>query len=1206
AGQVLTTTTGTTHEASFGSGSNVLWQVEALFDGCPSTLSARRTFVVAAGSTCSTSAPALVSPANGANAVLSPVTFTWNPAKGAVSYVLYLSLDGKTFDPAAKTTETTHTQILNAPARVSWQVEALFAGCDPARSSTSTFELVETKRCPEGTITLNAPAANAVVTSPVTFSWSGIAGATDYRVWASIDGAAPSVVAKSTTTSATVSIASGIVKWSVEALFASDCRSIISPASAFTVQPASTCGANQPPALVSPLGSDSAPADVSSPVELRWSATPGAIGYRVWRSVSGGAAEDFAETKDTAVTMAGEPGTYAWFVEALFAGCRPLPSTRSFFRIARTEPRCVTDAPSLINPVNGATGLSSAVTFLWREVPDAIGYRVYAAFESDGKVTDFILIGETRETSLARAIPPSNVTWFVEAVFKTCPSTTSGRSNFTIPESTNCRDEKPELITPRDGSQNVTSPVELSWSPVSGAVKYVVIAKASVGAPTPVAETTAETAVTRHMPAGATIEWWVIAFRGGCSPVESDHKSFSVDLPPSCDARPPILQTPPERSLVTNPVQLSWTAVAGAKSYRVWALLSSDKPALIANPTGTEVVATLPTGRVEWFVEATFDQCSPVRSSAGVFEVLAPQAACHPPERPAISVVGQALSDTPYGVRWAALSAVTGYELQESDTRFDFSTATTHVVQGASYKTFAYSVDAPIQKFYRARGISSCSDDRGPYSDVVGVHIVPLNANEQQLPGTAEIGVQQNVVQTVFVPGSTPPVPFTARTDRPWLLVSPASGILGPEGVTFTISALPGALALGANTGTLILSYGAAGKDAMGGSKPTSVPVSISLVTPVAPTGKNTPPSEALIIPAVGHAPGANNSLFQSDVRVANTSTQSMTYQLNFTPTASDGTVTGSSTTIQIEPGGTAALNDILASFFGTGPGGAALGVLEVRPLTTSTTSSSVTSSLATATIASSRTYNVTEEGTLGQYIPAIPFSKFVGRVAGSAPSILSMQQIAQNSLYRTNLGLVEGSGQPATVLIRVFDAAGHALTEIPESLKAFEHKQLNGFLANAGLVVDDGRIEVEVTSGTGKITAYASMVDNQTNDPLLVQPVVKSSVQGTRYVIPGVAFLDGNAKWRSDVRVFNAGATTTTATITYFPQGNTAGAIVKEVTLDGGEVLALDNVLHNFFGINTSNAGGSLLVATNSPSSLVATARTYAETESGTFGLFA
>ncbi len=1203
---VLTTTTATRHEATFASGSSVVWQVEALFEGCASTFSARRTFTVSAGTTCSTTAPTLISPANGASAVLSPVTFTWNAAKGAVAYILYLSIDGSAFEAAAKTTGTTHTQILNAPAKVAWQVEALFLGCDPARSSVSSFVLIEAKTCPAGSITLNAPAANAIVTSPVTFSWSGISGATDYRVWASIDGATPSVVAKSTSTTATAAITSGAVKWSVEALFGPDCRSIISPDGAFTVQAADTCGSNRPPALVSPVGSESAPVDVNPSVELRWSPAPGAIGYRVWRSFNGSAPEDFAETKETAVTMTGDPGVYAWFVEAVFAGCRPLLSTRGFFRIAQTEPRCSTDAPSLITPVDGATGLSSAITFLWSEVSEAAGYRVYASFESEGKITDFILIGETRETSLARAIPPSRVTWFVEAVFKACPSTNSARFRFTIPESTNCRDEKPELITPPDGAQDMKSPVELSWSPVTGAVKYVVVAKTATGEPAPVGETTAETALTRHMPAGATIEWWVIAFRGGCSPVESNHRTFSVELPPSCDARPPVLQAPPERALVTNPVQLSWTAVAGASAYRVWAVLGNDRPVLIANPTRTEVVATLPTGRVEWYVEATFDLCPPVRSGAGVFDVMAPAAVCHAPERPAISVIGQALADTPYGVRWAPIAAVTGYELQESDSRSDFSAAATHLVLDATYRTFVYPATEPIQKFYRVRGISACSDDRGRFSDVVGVHIVPVNAIEQRLPGTAEIGVQQSVVQTMFVRGSATPVPFTARMDRSWLHVSPESGVLGPDGMTFTITAEPGTLSLGANTGTLLLTYGAAGKGAKGGAQTTNVPVSISLVTPVSPTGKNTPPAEALIIPAVGHSPGANNSLFQSDVRLANTSTQSVTYQLNFTPTGSDGTVSGSSTTIQIQPGGTAALNDILASFFGTGPGGAALGVLEVRPLTTSTTSSSLTSSLATATIASSRTYNVTESGTLGQYIPAVPFSRFIGKSPSSVPSVLSMQQIAQNTLYRTNLGLVEGSGQPAVVMIRVFDAAGRPLAEVPETLKAFEHKQLNAFLANAGLQLDDGRIEVEVTSATGKVTAYASMVDNKTNDPLLVQPVVKSAVHGTRYVVPGVAYIDGLAKWRSDVRVFNAGTATTTAKITYFPQGNTAGAMTKEVTLAGGQVLAFDNVLHNFFGINESNAGGSLLISTTSSSSLVATARTYAETDNGTFGLFA
>ncbi|HEU4520973.1 MAG TPA: hypothetical protein VFT12_03155, partial [Thermoanaerobaculia bacterium] len=473
---------------------------------------------------------------------------------------------------------------------------------------------------------------------------------------------------------------------------------------------------------------------------------------------------------------------------------------------------------------------------------------------------------------------------------------------------------------------------------------------------------------------------------------------------------------------------------------------------------------------------------------------------------------------------------------------------------------------------------------------------------------TAEIGLEKTIVQTVFLPGSETPVTFTAQTDRPWLHVSPASGVIPPQGITLTITADPGSLSLGANTGTLLISYGSSGKRSTtnGSTPPANVPVSVSLVTPVGPSGKNTPSAEALIIPAVGHAPGANNSLFQSDIRVANTATQAMTYQLNFTPSGTDGTVTGSSTTIQVNPGATVALNDVLASFFGTGPGGTALGVLEIRPLTTTTTSSAVTSSLASPTIASSRTYNVTADGTLGQYIPAVPFSKFIGQVAGEASPVLSMQQIAESDTYRTNLGIVEGSGQQAEVLIRVFDAAGTLIGDMTESLKPFEHKQINSIASTFGVKLDDGRIEVEVTSSTGKVTAYASRVDNQTNDPLLVQPVVKSEVQASRYVVPGIAFIDGLAKWRSDVRIFNAGSSTTTATLTYFPQGNPAAAMSKEVTLEDGQVMALDNVLANFFGITEAVAGGSLLVSTPAPTSLVATARTYADTEEGTYGLFA
>src|SRR5213075_1769891 len=98
-------------------------------------------------------------------------------------------------------------------------------------------------------------------------------------------------------------------------------------------------------------------------------------------------------------------------------------------------------------------------------------------------------------------------------------------------------------------------------------------------------------------------------------------------------------------------------------------------------------------------------------------------------------------------------------------------------------------------------------------------------------------------------------------------------------------------------------------------------------------------------------------------------------------------------------------------------------GVLEVRPLTPSnkTGSDAETPSVNKVTVVSSRTYTTGESGTLGQFIPAIPFSSFIGKAAQqAAASVLSLQQIAQSAQYRTNVGIVEGSGQPANVLLSI------------------------------------------------------------------------------------------------------------------------------------------------------------------------------------------
>jgi hypothetical protein len=457
---------------------------------------------------------------------------------------------------------------------------------------------------------------------------------------------------------------------------------------------------------------------------------------------------------------------------------------------------------------------------------------------------------------------------------------------------------------------------------------------------------------------------------------------------------------------------------------------------------------------------------------------------------------------------------------------------------------------------------------------------------------------------------------FTVTVDKPWLSVSPSSGQIFEQDVTLTVTADPSVLALGTNTGTVKVLYEglAANGVQTNANTTTSIPFSVSLVTPVLPTGKGTPPPDSLIFPVVGHATGANNSLFESDIRVTNLTAQTQKYSINFTPSGIDGTQTGSSSTIEISSGVTTALDDVVSSLFGIGTNSSATGMLEIRPLTTSsTTSGSLFSTIQTSAIkqlntaASSRTYNFTPTGTFGQFIPATRFADFVGRaLEGAAPQILSLQQVAQSTSYRANFGFAEASGQPAELLMRVFDSAGQMLATIPVSLQAGEHKQLNGLLSLNGINnLTDGRVEVEVTSGNGKITAYVSEVDNFTNDPLLVSPVLKGATTSDRYVVPGTAYINsGFVFWVTDLRVFNAGSAATPATLTFYPQGNPSAAVSRDITINAGEIKVLDNVVGDLFG-QPNGAGGMIAITTPTSTSLTATARTYNQTAHGTYGQY-
>jgi hypothetical protein len=933
---------------------------------------------------------------------------------------------------------------------------------------------------------------------------------------------------------------------------------------------------------------------VTSPVTFTWGAVPAALGYEVWASEGGGEFDVIGGTSDTQIVEDMPPETEVeWYVVTNFADCK-----NQSVHVKFTTSVCANASAVLITPPNNAN-TSSPVEFSWTDVPNAMGYRVWFA-EGDG---DFQVLDETDgATESSRRLPPGRYVWFVESFFAECDSTFSTLGSFTIPRALNCSGAAPTLLSPGNNSQQTTS-VHFVWSAVTGAIGYAVFASIDDSDFQFIDATDGATSIDADLGTGHVV-WVVIAQFNGCDDTLSAFGEFDIPYNPACDHNSPLLISPEDGDRdVPTKLDFIWTPVPEAVGYEVWAAFNHEPPHMLGSSTETRLTATVPANvEVDWTVVTRFANCPSDVAPDSSFHSNNGSNVCRTPKAPDLFVDGEAMSGQSYSIIWSPGPGTASYEVQES-TGSSFNdvapktTTTTGVVA-----TFSHTVSAPTRFFYRVRSLSNCGAGSGPYSSVESIVILPDTSSESDAGAVGAYGAR-TVVQRVHVAGGSAPQSFTATVDKPWLTITPSSGTLPPEGIDFELTARTGDLPIGTSNATITVITSATasggGRFAPRDGTTKSVPISVSMVTPVSSNAGNAPIPQSLIIPAVAHAQGAG-ATFESDIRIANAGVQVMKYLLTFTPTASDGTKVGQQAIIQVDPGETAALADVLKNFFGfAAPGDSISGVLEIRPVVAGG------GPIPSTTFASSRTFALTANGTFGQFIPAIPFARFIGQTKDPAkPAVLSLQQVAQSAKYRTNLGIVEASGEPAKVQIDVFGGSGVRLGTYSIDLKGGEHRQLGNFLASKGLAVDDGRIQLSVISATGKISGYASVLDNQTNDPMLVLPVNPNEQSASRFILPGIADLNnGFASWRSDVRLFNGGTTSADATLTFYPQNNPGGAKSVSLSLPAGQVKAVDGVLQSLFSM--TNAGGSLVITTPTSAKVVATARTYNQTPDGTYGQF-
>ena len=91
--------------------------------------------------------------------------------------------------------------------------------------------------------------------------------------------------------------------------------------------------------------------------------------------------------------------------------------------------------------------------------------------------------------------------------------------------------------------------------------------------------------------------------------------------------------------------------------------------------------------------------------------------------------------------------------------------------------------------------------------------------------------------------------------------------------------------------------------------------------------------------------------------------------------------------------------------------------------------------------------------------------------------------RIENSAAFRTNVGVTEVAGAPVTVRVTLFDASGNELASTTQDVAARGRIQFG-----IAQPVVDGRVHFEVVAGSGKILAYASVVDNVSQDAYFVR----------------------------------------------------------------------------------------------------------------------
>jgi hypothetical protein len=218
-----------------------------------------------------------------------------------------------------------------------------------------------------------------------------------------------------------------------------------------------------------------------------------------------------------------------------------------------------------------------------------------------------------------------------------------------------------------------------------------------------------------------------------------------------------------------------------------------------------------------------------------------------------------------------------------------------------------------------------------------------------------------------------------------------------------------------------------------------------------------------------------------------------------------------------------------------------------------------------------------------------------ISQPAQPSPDAIFIPSIVENSRFRTNLGVNNLATTVANVSITLVDKQGMVLASKTVQVDPKGLKQINSaarFLWEDHLNNDvEGNLYLESDQ---PICAWASQIDNSTNDPSLLL-----SKQGgtTRILIPSAANI---SSFSSSLVVMNVGITTAQVSLkAYGVNGAVLGQTLTPLFISPNGVLSFGNVLQT---LGVTNNYGPIEINSLNSVPLVATSRVSSTAKAGGF----